>query len=113
MSHEPTSRIESLLKLAGERDQPSTVAVERARAAAQASWQRALDADAEAPERARPRARFGLALALAASVIAAVTAAFWLWTPHPPAVDVARVTVVSGEARLVGSGATVFAAAPM
>ena len=97
MSREPESQIESLLKLAGERDQPSAEALERARAAAMLSWRRGLDQHGR--ERARPRRRPILALAIAAG-IAAVVAALWLWNASPPTLDVARVAALQGQARL-------------
>lgn len=84
--------IESLLKLAGERDQPSAAASERARSAARESWQRALAQTA--PARIRPR--LWIPLALAAGLAAAVTVGALLWREAPGPVDVARVAAIQG-----------------
>lgn len=99
MNREPSSQIESLLKLAGERDQPSPVALERARAAARASWQRGLNHEDAAGEGVAPRRRFNVSWAIAAA-LAAVAAALWLWSPRQLPVDVARVAALQGQARL-------------
>lgn len=85
--------IESLIKLAGERDQPSAAGVERARSAARQSWQRALT-QAE-PARIRPRR--WIPFALAAGLAAAVTVGALLWRDVPAPVDVARVSAIRGE----------------
>lgn len=102
MNRDP--QIESLIKLAGERDQPSAEAFEKARAAALRSWQCALDRNQAARGRgSRPRpAVFGWSVAAGIATIAA--AAFWFWTPQQAAVDVARVSVIQGDARLMESG---------
>jgi ferric-dicitrate binding protein FerR (iron transport regulator) len=95
---EPRGPIESLLKLAGERDQPSAQATARARAAAVQSWQRAL------AQRAGPGARrVRIAWALAAGVAALVITGVSLRSPAPvpdPPVTVATVSAVQGEAAL-------------
>lgn len=100
--NEPASQIESLLKLAGERDQPSPEGIERARAAARRSWQRSLEAPvapapASAPAFLR-RSRF-MQWSWAVAAGLAIVAAFAFWPRHqaPPAVDVARVSAVDGE----------------
>lgn len=104
---EPSSNLEALLKLAGERDQPSAEGVERARAAARLSWQRALDRAAAKPARARRRWMY----ALAAGLAALSTAVFWLRPPPTPPVTVAHM--VKGEARvatrLLSAGAPLHA----
>jgi hypothetical protein len=88
--------IESLIKLAGERDQPSAAGIERARSAAHDSWQRSL-AQAE-PARIRPRR--WLPLALAAGLAVAITAGALLWRKAPAPVDVARVAAIQGEVQV-------------
>jgi ferric-dicitrate binding protein FerR (iron transport regulator) len=115
------SSIETLLKLAGERDQPSAGGIARARAAAKLSWQRALatsgavdaastgsastapgfDAPAEPGSlvpvtSTRRRSRSSWTWTLAACVAIAATLALW---PRPVAlpVDVARVSAVDGR----------------
>jgi ferric-dicitrate binding protein FerR (iron transport regulator) len=102
--------IESLLKLAGERDQPSREGMERARAAARSSWQQGLRAQAR-PASASRRSWF-LGLAAAASVSVAIAALLWTRDAGAPPVTVARVVVVEGEPRLddsaVLAGNTVF-----
>ena len=101
MRREPESQIESLLKLAGERDQPSAEALERARAAAARSWRRGLDQHDR--ERTRSPRRHILALAVAAG-IAVVAATLWLWGSRPTTMDVARVAALQGQAWLDSSG---------
>jgi hypothetical protein len=91
--------IESLLKLAGERDQPSAAAIERARSAARASWQRGI-ARAEAARPRRFRMGGWLAAGAVTCVLAMVVAVVWLRSPPPPAVDVARVAAVNGAIHL-------------
>jgi ferric-dicitrate binding protein FerR (iron transport regulator) len=90
MSHDPTPSIESLLRLAGERDQPAAESMERARATARQSWQRAV-----AGPRKEGIRRWSLAAALAAGL---AIAAFWPRLPQP--VMVGAVTVLSGDVRL-------------
>ena len=101
--NDPTP-IESLLKLAGERDQPPAEGLERARAAARQSWQGALSRPAAMPA---PRSR-RFAWAWAAAVLAVVAVPWWLRDLPPAAVEVARVSAVDGEVRL-GSGAVTMA----
>lgn len=91
--------IESLIRLAGERDQPSAAGIERARSAARESWQRAL-AQAE-PPRIRPRR--WMPLALAAGLAAAVTVGALIWREAPAPVDVARVAVIQGDVEVEDS----------
>lgn len=105
MNREPSSQIESLLKLAGERDQPSAKALEQARTAARVSWQRGLGRDDAASEDIRPRRRHIAGWALAAG-LATVAATLWLWNPRQSPVDVARVAALQGQVRLE-SGLTV------
>jgi ferric-dicitrate binding protein FerR (iron transport regulator) len=109
MNREPSSRIESLLKLAGERDQPSADAGERAREAARASWQRGIDADATGGSRTLRRGIFSGSLAAG---LVAVAATLWLWSPRQPPVDVARVAAFEGQLRLE-SGRAVAIATPL
>ena len=107
MSDRP-SQIESLLRLAGERDRPSTEGFERAREAARRSWQGSLNRGA-APRRARSWRALGWAMATG---IAVVTAVFWPRHRMMPPVAVAHVSAVTGEARVLareraGSGPSV------
>jgi ferric-dicitrate binding protein FerR (iron transport regulator) len=107
--NQPSAQIESLLKLAGERDQPSPGTVERARAAARLSWERALrGAPALAPESgsAPSGARWLRPLhwgwALAASLAIAGMAVFWP-SRHAPLLDVARVSAVDGQVNVASN----------
>src|SRR5262245_19966713 len=87
--------IETLIRLAGEREMPSEAATERARLAAEQSWRRMLD-------EAAPRARWRRPLAWAAAACVALMAA-WLWLKRDvaaPAVFVAQVVTVEGRATL-------------
>lgn len=96
MNREP-SQIESLLKFAGERDQPSREAMGRARAAAQLHWQRAVDrAPAQATRSAPRRAMLGWALAAGLSTLAAI---YWFREAPPTVVEVARIATVQGDVR--------------
>lgn len=88
--------IESLLRLAGERDQPAPQARERAREAAYRSWQRGLGTAAVR----RPR-RLAWTAAAAAALIA-VAAAFWWRGPAPVVVEVARISALRGDVRVAG-----------
>lgn len=100
MNPEPSSQIESLLKLVGERDQPSSKAFERARAAASVSWRRGLgqpDVDG-----VRPRRRQVFAWAIAAGLVA-VTLTLWSWNARPPLLEVARVAALQGQVRFDSS----------
>jgi ferric-dicitrate binding protein FerR (iron transport regulator) len=90
--------IESLLKLAGERDRPSREGMERARAAAQASWRQGLRAQARPASTSR-RSWF-LGLAAAASVIVSIVALLWTRDVSAPPVTLAQVVVVEGEPRM-------------
>ncbi len=91
--------IESLIKLAGQRDQPSAAGIERARSAARQSWQRALNQ--AKPARIRPRR--WIPFALAAGLAAAVTVGALLWRDAPTPVDVARVSAIQGDVRVGAS----------
>src|SRR5688500_11577243 len=101
MSPDPDRSIETLIRLAGEREMPSEPAARRARIAAEESWRRML------ANRPAPRARFRLPLALAAA-LGLVVLAFHAWTPRdisqPPMV-LARVVALHGAATLRVSGA--------
>jgi ferric-dicitrate binding protein FerR (iron transport regulator) len=99
MNRDTPSPIESLLKLAGERDRPSDAAFERARVAAQASWRRALQRPVEPA--ARPPRWFTLG-AWIATAAAALVAGVWL-RPVAAPLDVARVAAIDGDVRL-GAG---------
>ena len=95
MSTDPDRSIETLIRLAGEREMPSHEATTRARDAARESWRRML---ADKPSRARPR----LPLALAAALMLIVLG-WYAWTqrePAPPPVLIARVVTVDGAARI-------------
>jgi len=76
MSTGPDRSIETLIRLAGEREMPSDEATLRARTAAEQSWQRMLQ---EAP-----RARMRIPLALAATLTLAVLG-WYAWTQRDPA----------------------------
>lgn len=104
------SPIESLLKLAGERDQPSAEAMARAREAAHRSWQRGLDEPASGEHHARRRSAAPWAFAIAAG-LAAVAVALWLGRPDLRPREVARVASLHGEARLDSSSAITMGAA--
>jgi ferric-dicitrate binding protein FerR (iron transport regulator) len=98
MNNRRDTPIESLLKLAGERDQPSPEGMDRARVAARESWERALAERADAPvviSRRRP-----LAWALAAGLAALAVSGLWLRNSSAPQVVVARISAVQGQAQL-------------
>ena len=87
-----------LLKLAGERDLPSPIGMERARLAAQAAWQRGLSA----PQPRAGRRWTPWVLVMAASLVLMVSMAFW-WRAEPIApLRVARVSASQGEVRVQG-----------
>jgi ferric-dicitrate binding protein FerR (iron transport regulator) len=91
--------IETLIRLAGEREMPSAAAAERARLAAERSWRRMLDGST-------PRARWRRPLAWAAALCVAAVAA-WLWPGRDvTATDVlvAQVVAVEGQATLRQKG---------
>ncbi|HEV7606955.1 MAG TPA: FecR family protein [Steroidobacteraceae bacterium] len=93
--------IERLIKLAGERDLPSAEGAERARRAAQESWNRLLkQGAAPAPRRAL---KFVLGLAVAAGL---ATVAFHAWhRPNAVPVElVARIATLDGGAALREAG---------
>jgi ferric-dicitrate binding protein FerR (iron transport regulator) len=97
MSERPDNPIGTLIRLAGERDQPSPLAVARAREAAESAWRSSLGA--EPATRARPGP---LRLwALAAGVLALVIGGAW-YRLAPSAVPVASVAAVSASATLSG-----------
>jgi len=96
MSTEPDRSIETLIRLAGERELPSDEATTRARDAAEQSWRRML---ATRPPRARSRIPLALAAALALVVLGV-----YAWTqrePAQPPVIVARVVALDGGAKVL------------
>src|SRR5689334_11380018 len=96
MSTEPDRSIETLIRLAGEREMPSEEATARARDAAEQSWRRLL---ATRPPRAHSRVPLALAAALGLVVLGV-----YAWTqrePAPPAVIVARVVMLDGGAQIL------------
>ncbi len=101
MSPDPDRSIETLIRLAGEREMPSEPATRRARIAAEESWRGML------ASRPAPRARFRLPLAVAAA-LGLVVFAFYSWAPRdiaqPPMV-LARVVALHGAVTLRASGA--------
>jgi FecR-like protein len=95
MSADPDRSIETLIRLAGEREMPSAQAIARARAAAEQSWRQMLASTS-------PRARWRLPLALAATVTLACFG-WYAWThrgPAPPPAIVARLVSVEGTVRI-------------
>jgi hypothetical protein len=98
-----TSRIESLLKLAGERDRPSSVGIGRARVAAHAAWRRALAARDPASVDAMPqRPWFSFAVIVLAGVGMLAGLGVWFAGSRLTAVTVARVSTLQGEVRIAG-----------
>jgi hypothetical protein len=93
------SSIETLVRLAGERDAPSARGFERARAAAFAAWQQGL----RAAESARPPRRAAW-LAAAAGVMSVAIIGAWYWNASRTVI-VARVASVDGDAILSGARA--------
>jgi ferric-dicitrate binding protein FerR (iron transport regulator) len=104
MSPDPDRSIETLIRLAGEREMPSEPATRRARLAAEDSWRRML------ANRPKP-ARFRLPLAFAAALGLAVLA-FYAWVPRGDSqpVVVARVVALDGAVTLRGGDADTRAA---
>jgi ferric-dicitrate binding protein FerR (iron transport regulator) len=102
VTNEPAddSSIETLVRLAGERDAPSAQAFDRARAAAFASWREGL----RATENARSRPRRGVWWAAAAASLSLALGGAWYWSASRPGI-VARVAAVSGDVRLSGARA--------
>jgi hypothetical protein len=100
VTDKPTDRssIETLVRLAGERDAPSAQGVERARAAAFAAWREGLDAPAKSPRSSTRRVAWWAA---AAGVMSLAIGGAWHWSASRP-VSVGRVASVSGDARLSG-----------
>jgi transmembrane sensor len=106
MSPDPDRSIETLIRLAGEREMPSEPATRRARIAAEDSWRRML------ANRPPSRARIRLPLALAAALGLAVFG-FYSWTPRdvsPPPMVLARVVALHGGAMLRAGDAQTVAA---
>jgi ferric-dicitrate binding protein FerR (iron transport regulator) len=96
MSNGPDRSIETLIRLAGEREMPSDEATARARAAAEGSWRHML---AEAPPRAR--SRIPLALAATLGLVALGWYALKPQRPESPPMAVARVVALDGGVILV------------
>jgi ferric-dicitrate binding protein FerR (iron transport regulator) len=97
---------ERLIKLAGERDMPSSEGMERARQAARESWAHMLKSREAAPRSSRFKL---LGFALAAGV-AAVGVLLWMQRPlSVPSELVAHVATLTGEARLEGTDAVTAA----
>jgi ferric-dicitrate binding protein FerR (iron transport regulator) len=100
MKPDTDDSIETLIRLAGERERPSAPATGRARAAAEEAWRRMLAQEPPA------RARFELPLAFAA-VLALAVLGFLVWKPREasqPPVQVARVVALGGTATLIENG---------
>jgi len=96
--HETDRSIERLIKLAGGRDMPSTLGTERARRAAQESWNRMLGQRADGNISARFRKFAGLAIAAGVAGLA-----LFAWTHRAATVPpelVARVATLEGAATL-------------
>lgn len=102
MTNKPSDRssIETLVRLAGERDAPSAEGAARARAAAFAAWQQGLVAPSESPRSPTRRVAWWAA---AAGVMALASGGAWYWSASRPVI-VARVASVSGDATLSGAG---------
>jgi hypothetical protein len=94
MSTDPDRSVETLIRLAGEREMPSGEATARARAAAEQSWRRLRE---DGP--ARPRSRVPLAMA---ATLGLVVLGWYAMTQRdaPPPVVVARVAALEGDARV-------------
>jgi ferric-dicitrate binding protein FerR (iron transport regulator) len=96
---------ERLIKLAGERDMPSSEGMERAREAAHASWARMLKSREAAPSANKGTKFKLLGFALAAGV-AAAGVLLWMQRPRIASTElVAHVTTLTGHARLEKAGA--------
>jgi ferric-dicitrate binding protein FerR (iron transport regulator) len=101
--------LETLLKLAGERDQPSPEGRERAREAAYRSWRSALARPVAAPVTRRPWR--GWVFAAAASLAAMTAATLWTWQSRPEVL--ANVVTLRGEVRVEGAAEPPAAASPL
>lgn len=92
--------IETLLRLAGERDAPSEAGMQRARAAAIEAWQQGLqDSPSQSPSPARSWRRIAV-WAAAAGVAALAVGGAWHWSARPQLA--ARIAAISGEVSLQG-----------
>lgn len=111
MSRSPAP-IESLIKFAGVRDQPSVAAMSRAREAARAAWRQSLSSKPESPAADSRKHVWPLALAAAVGLVAVVFVIF-LWQAAPSPAIVARVAYVEGEVRAEGASEGLVAAAPL
>ena len=89
--NDPDRSVETLIRLAGEREMPSDEASTRARAAAEASWHRLL---AEAPPRGRSRSPLALAAGLALVVLGWYS--LQQQRPATPPTVVARIVALDG-----------------
>ena len=92
---------ERLIKLAGERDMPSSEGTERARQAAHESWARMLKSREAAPRSSRFK-WMGFALAAGMAAVGVL-----LWTQRPTSLPpelVAHVSTLTGDARLEDAG---------
>jgi ferric-dicitrate binding protein FerR (iron transport regulator) len=98
VTHDKDNPIGTLIRLAGERDMPSSAGIERARAAAEAAWRAGLQS--VAAERVPPFRRTS-AWAIAAGVVALAILGTWYGRASPP-VPVARIAAVSADAMLRG-----------
>ena len=99
---EPDSEhsIERLIKLAGERDMPTSEGMERARLAAQESWCRMLAQQVPAPRRSWRKPVLGFAIAAGIAALAVFT---WTQRPMPaPPELVARIATLTGDALFDG-----------
>jgi ferric-dicitrate binding protein FerR (iron transport regulator) len=103
MSDERPTAVAALLKLAGERDQPSPAGVQRARDAARRSWRQGLARAGSSTATSTWRPRPWLLLAVAASSVAVLAlAGWWSRSAQAPAVVVARVIAAQGETSVRG-----------
>jgi len=102
-------RIESLLKIAGERDQPSAAGLQRARDAARAAWQRGLAQAPAAPAARRVGRPWMLAAACVTLLVAAVLVTLGYRDGEAGRELVARVDVASGDVSLDGRRAALSA----
>jgi ferric-dicitrate binding protein FerR (iron transport regulator) len=102
------SSIETLVRLAGERDAPSAPAMERARTAAFASWQQGL----RSSDIPHPAPRRRVAWAAAAGLMSLAMIGAWYWVASRPVV-VARVAAASGDVRSTGGAGVTAADGPI
>ncbi len=108
-----TDRIESLLKLAGERDQPTAEGMARAREAAHAAWQRGLGRASPVVSHKHRAVPWKLAAAASVVLLVAALVIAGYRGGAPERVLVARVAVGSGTVTLDGRTAALTAATPL